>query len=202
LLKKAIIAINHDGCWTENTKGSVKTINLEVYPEKGYLRSWVITSDLEVKKLMRGGGVKRINGVYKSRRGTVVDFLNVYKGSVAGLLYSKEVLLLNNYNLGGNEVWSFVVGRGAISELRKELSSMGKISNIEVQDFEPCFPILTDMEKKVLRTAIDMGYLDYPRERHAEELAERLKVSKVTFLYHWRNLQRKIMDYFARELIW
>jgi len=151
---------------------------------------------------MRGGGVKRINGVYKSRRGTVVDFLNVYKGSVAGLLYSKEVLLLNNYNLGGNEVWSFVVGRGAISELRKELSSMGKISNIEVQDFEPCFPILTDMEKKVLRTAIDMGYLDYPRERHAEELAERLKVSKVTFLYHWRNLQRKIMDYFARELIW
>lgn len=202
MLKKVHLVLEHQGCWTKSSLWTARTINLEVYPEKGYLRSWILSSDPNLAAKMRmEPSVKRINKVYRSKGEVIIDFLNVYEGSVAGLLYSKEVLVLGNYNADGREVWSFVVGKNALSELRKEIAPLGKVVDMRVEDFLPSFPNLTETERKVVRVAISGGYLDYPREVNAEELARTMNLSKVTFLYHWRNAQRKIMKYVSEQVL-
>ncbi|EHP70149.1 MAG: helix-turn-helix domain-containing protein [Metallosphaera yellowstonensis] len=196
MLKKVNLTLEHEGCWTESSNETVRTINLEVYPDKGYLRSWILSSEPNLaERMAREPTVKRVNKVYSSRGEVIVDFLNVYEGSVAGLLYSREVLILGNYNVGGREVWSFVAGKNALSELRREISSLGRVVDMRVEDYLPSFPNLTEMERRVLKVAISRGYIDYPREVNAEELARMLNLSKVTFLYHWRNAQKKILKY-------
>jgi len=49
--------------------------------------------------------------------------------------------------------------------------------------------------------AYNYGYLDYPRKASADELAELLGISKVTFLYHLRNAQRKLITYSIKDII-
>ncbi|MCG3109322.1 hypothetical protein L3N51_01612 [Metallosphaera sp. J1] len=202
VLKKVTIGVIHDGCWTSETEERAITMNLEVYPDKGYLRSWLVSPSRELGKRMASHrSVKKLNRVYVNRGDTLLDFLNVYEGSIAGLLYSKEVLILGNYNERGTEFWTFVTGSGTLSELKGELSSLGKIVRIEVEDFSPSYPYLTEMERKVFWMALNNGYLNYPREIEAEDLAKVLGVSKVTFLYHWRNAQRKILKYVSDHLV-
>ncbi|AWR98511.1 helix-turn-helix domain-containing protein [Metallosphaera hakonensis] len=200
-LKRVTVGVRHEGCWTSEVKDGTVTINLEVYPDRGYLRSWLISSSRELRTKMREHkSVRKVNRVYETRESTLLDFLNVFHGSVAGLLYSREVLILGNYNRGGEEFWTFVTTGSAMNEILNELSSLGKITTVSEEDYVPYFPSLTEMERRVFWMALNRGYLNYPRDVEAEDLARVLGVSKVTFLYHWRNAQKKIMKYVSKNI--
>lgn len=179
------------------------TINLEVYPHKNYLRSRILieTEEKEIVKSMRNHkSVVKIINVYKYKDSIYVDFLNAYKGSIAGLLYDKEVLILGNTIKGGKEIWEFVTHSKNVREIVDELESLGKIRRLELYDFDPFIsPELTEKEKKILSLAYAYGYLDYPRRISADELAEKLGLSKVTLLYHLRNAQRKLVKFILRS---
>ncbi|MBP1357113.1 MAG: helix-turn-helix domain-containing protein, partial [Sulfolobus sp.] len=51
-------------------------------------------------------------------------------------------------------------------------------------------------------TAYTHGYFNYPRKKNADEISELLSMSKVTFLYHIRNVQRKLIDYYLNFYIY
>ncbi|MEL9970764.1 helix-turn-helix domain-containing protein [Metallosphaera sp.] len=200
-LKKVTMTVKHEGCWTEDVNAHTVTLNLEVYPEKGYLRSWLISDSRELKdRMRREPSVKKITRVYGGKDSTLIDFLNVYEGSIAGALYALEVLIIGNHNKGGLEHWSFVTGQNSLSEIRSRISSLAKITDFRAEDYVLSYPSLTEMERRVLHLALDNGYLEYPREVDSERLAKVLGVSKVTFLYHWRNVQRKVMKYMATNM--
>lgn len=205
MLKRVDIIVEHNDCWTSKVPVTAYTINLEVYPHKDYLRSRILidSSDKSILNYMKEHkSVIKVIKADKFQNGTYVDFLNRYKGSIAGVLYDNEVLILNNVIKNGKEKWSFVISSKYLKKVIDEIESLGRINKIEIVDFDPILhPNLTEWEKKVLMVAYSYGYLDYPRKASADELAELLGISKVTFLYHLRNAQKKLITYSIKNII-
>lgn len=205
MLKRVDLLISHEDCWTSNMPYIAYTINLEVYPHKDYLRSRILidSSDKNITKLMKSHrSIIKIISIDRFKGGTYVDFLNTYKGSIAGLLYDREVLILGNIIENEMEKWSFVTSNKNIKEIVNEAKNLGKVVDVKVTDYDPMlYPGLTDIEKKVILMAYNHGYLDYPRRITADELAELMKISKVTFLYHLRNAQKKLIRFSIKNIL-
>jgi len=205
MLKRVDIVVDHDDCWTSHIPVTAHTINLEVYPHKDYLRSRILIDSPNkflLNSMKAHKSVIKIIKINKFQNGTYVDFLNKYKGSIAGVLYDNEVLILDNVIEDGKEKWSFATSNKNLKEIISQIESLGKIHKMEITDFDPIlYPSLTEWEKKVLSVAYNYGYLDYPRKASADELAELLGISKVTFLYHLRNAQRKLITYSIKNMI-
>jgi predicted DNA binding protein len=53
---------------------------------------------------------------------------------------------------------------------------------------------LTDRQREVLETAMEMGYFERPRSANATEVAERLDISPSTFAEHLAAAQSKVLD--------
>lgn len=203
MLKRVKLEMWHENCWSSKIPYSTYTIDREVYPHKNYVRKRMVieTSDKEVLKYLRSHPrIVKIVNVWKSKDGLYVDFIDSYKGSIAGIFYDKEVLILGFNIREGREVWDFVINNKSMSEIINDLQSAGKIVNLKVYDFDPFLsPGLTDTEKRILYLAYAYGYLDYPRRASADEIAEKLGLSKVTFLYHLRNAQRKLTEFVVKN---
>ncbi|MFP3233988.1 MAG: helix-turn-helix domain-containing protein [Sulfolobaceae archaeon] len=199
MLKKVTITVEHDDCWTSQVPFKARTLNLQVYPTKHYLRSRILidSSNLEiVKEMNKCKGVLKVNKVISSQNKTLVDFLNVYKGSIAGILYDYEVLILDNEIRDGKEKWTFVAPRLSVSEIVNEIKNVSKINQVRSEEYKPSTLSLTDMERKVLLLALHSGYLDYPKRAKTKDLASLLGISKVTFLYHLRTAEKKIISFY------
>lgn len=199
MLKKVTVTVEHDDCWTSQAPFKARTISLQVYPTKDYLRSWILieSSNLKVvKEMSKWKGVLKINKVISSQNKTFVDFLNAYKGSIAGILYDYEVLILDNKISDGKEKWTFVAPRLSVSEILNEIKNVSKINQVRSEEYKPSTLSLTDMEKKVLLLALNSGYLDYPKRAKTKDLASLLGISKVTFLYHLRTVVKKILTFY------
>lgn len=52
---------------------------------------------------------------------------------------------------------------------------------------------LTDRQREVLATALEMGYFEYPREANASEVAAALGISASTFTEHLNAAQSKLL---------
>ncbi|MEM1627094.1 MAG: helix-turn-helix domain-containing protein [Sulfolobaceae archaeon] len=208
-LHKIKVLVNHEDCWTSNVNSVeyLQTINLQVYPDKNYLRSRIILNKDDYVKLLlremkRHKSIINVNNVWKFEEKSnyyIIDFLNVYKGSIAGYLYDEQVLFLGNIITFGKEEWTFVTPTDQTSEVVNGLNSLGKVEKVIIKDFKPSLlPNLSEIELKVLKTAIEKGYLKYPRENDASKIASLLGMSKVTFLYHLRNIERKVLEYIMK----
>ncbi|AWR96916.1 bacterio-opsin activator [Acidianus sulfidivorans JP7] len=203
MLKKVYIAVEHDDCWTAQMPINASTINLEVYPHKNYLRSRILieSKDREILNIMRSHHtILKILNTYRFKDSIYVDFLNKYRDSIAGLLYDNEVLILGNNISNGEEIWTFATSNKNIKQIIKEVENIGKIKDLRVFDLDLFIsPDLTDIETKVLQMSYKYGYLEYPRKISADQMAEKLGLSKVTFLYHLRNAQKKITKFILKN---
>jgi len=204
LLNRVKVTIIHEGCWTNlPSLRDIYTINYNVYPEKGYLRSRIIVPKglrKEVLKMKNYDSIKKINHIHSVDSTILVDFLNTYKDSIAGYLYDNEVLFLGNMIGNGKETWDFITTKNKVNEIINGLSSMGKIVDVKIKDCPRFIPQLSSSQLKVLRYALSNGYLDYPRIMDAEELAKKLNISKITFLYHLRAAERKLIEFYLDYL--
>lgn len=54
------------------------------------------------------------------------------------------------------------------------------------------FKSLNGKQERALQTATEMGFFDRPQDATANEVANRLGVSRSTFLYHLRGAEQKI----------
>ncbi len=204
LLNRVKVTLAHEGCWTNNLDFyDTYTINYNVYPEKGYLRSRIVapkTLKKEVLKMKEYKNIKKLNHIEVIDSSILVDFLNTYKDSIAGFLYDNEVLFINNEIDKGREIWDFVTTKTKVNEIIDGLSSMGKIINIKIKSCPRFLPQLSPSQLKVLRYALNDGYLDYPRLMDASDLAKKLNISKITFLYHLRSAERKLIEFYLDYL--
>ncbi|QKQ99411.1 bacterio-opsin activator [Metallosphaera tengchongensis] len=200
-LKLMTVSVQHEDCWTSEVREvEASTLNYQVYPERNYLRSRIIFQNggkSVLNKFKKSAGVIGVNKVVQQDGLFLVDFLNQYKGSMAGLLYDMEVMIIYNRIFGGIESWSFALTKDRISEVLREISSHGKVVDYVVDDFRMSLgPRLSPSEKKVLKAAYANGYLEYPRRADADEVSSLLGLSKVTFLHHLRNAYRKLTSYY------
>lgn len=143
LLNRVKVTLVHDECWTsEAGLEDVYTINYDVYPEKGYLRSRIIVPKglrKEIVKIKEHKSIKKINHISSLNSVILVDFLNNYKGSVAGFLYDNEVLFIGNQISNGKETWDFITTKNKTNDIVNGLSSMGKIVDIKIKTIRDLF---------------------------------------------------------------
>ncbi|TRM78036.1 XRE family transcriptional regulator, partial [Sulfolobus sp. B5] len=91
------------------------------------------------------------------------------------------------------ETWNLVVTNKKVLDDFNEKFKINPIQVKKVGINDILGNRLTEKEMNVLRTAMMMGYLDYPRKVKAKDVAEVLGISKQDFLYHLRNALNKIV---------
>lgn len=64
----------------------------------------------------------------------------------------------------------------------------------ETGDLPPVFESLTAKQREAVRAATVAGFYARPQEATAEEVAERLDLSRSTFLYHLRGAEERIFQ--------
>lgn len=89
---------------------------------------------------------------------------------------------------------------GDDDELRKLLAAVKEVSEITSIRFQkPTFrnisptDCLTEKQKRVMKAARKLGYYDYPRRINAQQLAEKVGLSKATTLEHLRKAESRLM---------
>ncbi len=200
-LVKVRVNLIHDDCWTsELNMYKTFTINYSVYPNKGYLRSRIIVPKelkQEVQKMKESKGILKVEHVQEMDKYILVDFLNRYNNSIAGYLYDNEVMFISNKIEGLREIWEFIAPRSRIREIIEGLKGLSKVENVEKSEVKiDFFPNLTETQLKILLYALKYGYLDYPRRANADDIADKLGLSKITFLYHLRLAERKLIEHY------
>ena len=90
---------------------------------------------------------------------------------------------------------------GEDEELRKLMGTIEKIGEVKQIHVQPAsfhqddmLANLTGRQREVLIAAKRHGYYDYPRRMNAEELAERVGISKATVVEHLRKAEGRLME--------
>jgi len=74
-----------------------------------------------------------------------------------------------------------------------DFKSIGKVTLGRVSKFKESTADLTDRQFEVIERALEEGYFEWPRDASSEEIAEKLDISRATFLEHLRKAQSKLL---------
>jgi predicted DNA binding protein len=83
------------------------------------------------------------------------------------------------------------------SDLRAMVEALEVFASVElgsVVEETPDSGVLSTRQDEAVRTALDIGYFDWPRNGDAEALAEAMGVSHPTALEHLRKGERKLLE--------
>jgi len=186
------VLIEHEDCWTSKNNHTGKTVAINFYPDRGYLRS--VIHFAEPTKI-QGNGVIRIIEAKKVNHGYIIDFLNVYNDSIAGLLHKSGTFIIYNEVFRQKEFWVFLTYRYSLNEITSLLKTSGNVVASHTQIFNPP-PLLTREEFKVLEAATESGYYNFPRGVNLGQLSKTLGLKKSTLLYRLRNATKKLLKYY------
>ncbi|MFB6126040.1 MAG: helix-turn-helix domain-containing protein [Halolamina sp.] len=96
---------------------------------------------------------------------------------------------------GDQRVFDVVVYRR--SDLRAIVSELRELGTVRLGRLTPyrgAETLLSDRQSEVVRTALERGYFDWPRETDAETLAADLGIAHSTFLEHLRKAEAALLD--------
>jgi predicted DNA binding protein len=189
----ARVLVRHEDCWTSRNNHAGRTLALNFYPDRGYLRS--IIHFTEPTKI-QGNGVIRIIESKKVNHGYIIDFLNTYNDSIAGLLHKSGAFIIYNEVFQQKELWVFLTYRYSLNEIDSLFKTSGEVVTSHTQVFNPP-PLLTQEELKVLKTAVESGYYNFPRGVDLGQLSKTLRVKKPTLLYRLRSATKKLIKHYC-----
>ena len=108
----------------------------------------------------------------------------------------------------GHEDW--LVGAWEKSLLTELYKNWSKFCDIRIQKikketvsnfFMPrLIPKLTNKQLAILDLAIRSGYYSFPKKIHLEQLAKKLKISRITLQEHLRKAEQKLMPFFIGNI--
>ena len=85
----------------------------------------------------------------------------------------------------------------SIENFFKALDILGKVKDIKIQklEYKKCSILsnLTSSQKKILNSAKELGYYDYPRKITHEELSEKIGINKDITLENLRKAEKRII---------
>lgn len=96
-------------------------------------------------------------------------------------------------------VFAFIAESEPLKKLLSVIKPLGFIKNISFQKVSlpeySALSCLTGRQKQIILAAKRNGYYEYPRKISAEELSERLGISKATAIEHLRKAENRIISY-------
>jgi hypothetical protein len=101
----------------------------------------------------------------------------------------------------GTAVWEVTAPSDRLSELGTQLEAFGISFSVDyVQQRLGDEQLLTERQERLVRTAIEEGYYDTPREASLTELAEALDIAKSTASETLHRAEEKIIKRFVENL--
>jgi len=98
----------------------------------------------------------------------------------------------------GTTTLELTASRDRLSELARQFDAFGLEYSVEyVSPRVESERLLTDRQRELIATAIEMGYYDTPREASMTELAEALDIAKSTCSETLHRAEEKIIKQFA-----
>jgi len=98
----------------------------------------------------------------------------------------------------GSTTLELTASRDKLSELGRQLENFGLEYDVEyVSPRAESDRLLTDRQRELLSTAIEMGYYDTPRESSMTDLAEELGIAKSTCSETLHRAEEKVVKRFA-----
>lgn len=94
------------------------------------------------------------------------------------------------------ELWVFLTYRYSLNEIDSLFKTSGEVVTSHTQVFNPP-PLLTQVELKVLKTAVESGYYNFPRGVDLGQLSKTLGVKKPTLLYRLRSATKKLIKHYC-----
>lgn len=95
-------------------------------------------------------------------------------------------------------VFAFIAESESLKKLLSIIKPLGIIKNITFQKVtspEYALSCLTDRQREIVLTAKKNGYYEFPRKISAEELSEKLGISKATTIEHLRKAENRIISH-------
>lgn len=100
----------------------------------------------------------------------------------------------------GEVSWDVVASEDRLARLDDELDALGVSYSLEaLRQDEDGEPLLTAVERQVIREAVEAGFYDTPRQCTLTELASRLETPKSTCCERIQRAERKIVTRFLER---
>jgi|GEM_PF-413208 len=192
----------HDNCWSNNYEVKTKVFYYQlVWP---YMRVNMIVPGnkrrIVIEEYKKFHKTFIINSMQKYRKSYLISVTkDIKETSILNLLGNRGAIFISEETWNGMEHWDFAVPVKLKNDIIKDLSNLIKIKEIKTNAFEPYyFMDLTPLQIRILETAINLGYYDYPKKTSLKDIAQNLGISKSVVLYNLRSINKKLGTGFLR----
>jgi len=102
----------------------------------------------------------------------------------------------------GSMVGTFVGQEEQFTELATALPDSVRVDVVSIGNYDPeladVFSVLTERQQEILRTAVDLGYFEVPREASCADIAESVGIAAGTVGEHLRKIEQQVFSQFVR----
>lgn len=195
----------HDDCWTTTIDFPTQIIH---YHDMGaYVKMSVIVPKKGMKKF-----VNALKDYYKlfsihtvqefSRDKILLSVVKNYReSSLFKAIDSVGGIFLKSKSQGGKEIWEFAIPTNSKQDVLNLMEQTMEIEEVRENNFVvPNTLELSKNELKVLKTAVELGYFDFPRRINSMELSKLLGIDRTTLVYYLRSIQKKLGMYIINSI--
>ncbi|WP_338602992.1 helix-turn-helix domain-containing protein [Sulfolobus tengchongensis] len=145
--------------------------------------------NLEVLGLTKKFGILRLE---HKNTNTITSLVKRYRG-----------IILSERISNGLEKWTVAINAKSLRKFREKLNEYGEIVNYSEKSPNEITPppLLTEKQVEALRFALSKGYFDYPKKIRGEDIAKLLGMKTPTFVYHLRNAEKSILEFYLDNFI-
>jgi len=111
-----------------------------------------------------------------------------------GILRRRNVITANR-----REYTVLFFRREDLKAIIDDFKQTGEVTLGKVSKFNESSARLTDRQFEVIECALEEGYFEWPRDADSEDIAEKLGVTRATFLEHLRKAQSKLLTEAIKE---
>jgi len=203
-VKVISFTILHDEGWSRETE----KYDVSAQPINKYFSKGSFSFDL----LLWGNDVQSFLEELKEKRQIIsMDVVGVTKkfgllrlkhrsgGTISSLARRFGGIIVSEYVNDGLENWKIVLRSRSARKFRERLTDYGNVVKYReemLRDFTD-LPSPSQRQLQILEAALRAGYFDYPKKIRSDELAKSLGMTPATLVYHLRNAEREILEFYV-----
>jgi len=208
-IKLVSFEILHKNCWsldTKNYKITTRVLN-KTFNKDDTFSFYLLVWGTDVKGFIEGIKGKRqildLEVIDINRRFGILRLEHMGIGTITELVRRYNGIILSEGLNNGIEKWRVIINSKYLRTFKDELFRHGEVvsyNEIVPSELIPP-PILTRKQIDVLKVALEKGYFDYPKKIRGEEIASLLNMRASTFVYHLRNAEKSILEFYLKNFV-
>ncbi len=209
-MKLTKLVLEHDD-WSSIIPSNVQTRTIKSIPveNKDLINALVLVKAPNARiikealySIRRNRRVKSMevlaNVVTRSYAMALLSILSRYTDSITETAVNLSAIFSEHVH-DNKEYWTFLINsKTAETTLIQDIKERAEVLSYYSFDIKGMFRnygkyTLTDNEHRILKTAYEQGYFEWPKNANAEEISKSLNISKVTFIQELRRAIRKLV---------